>query len=225
MYGKVYSQIFDGTLHGKIHATAVFMAMIAIADVDGGVDRTAESIAAITGWPLEFVLKGIDELQQPDPRSRTPDHDGRRIIPLRPHTDWGWRIVNYLKYREIRDDNARREYQREWVKNKRASTKHKSTVDSVDSRLSKSTNAEVEEEERAPSASVPGLDQQAWDLWMQYRREIKKALKPVSIPSAQRAMAALGAGQMAAVEHTKANGWTGLRAPESVKTKARGMVV
>lgn len=221
MFGKVYSQIFDGTLHGNLEGTAVFMAMIALADCDGTVDLTLTALTNRTGWPADFIQRGISHLEAIDPHSRTPDEEGRRIVRLRENTDWGWRIVNYLKYRQIRDESSRREYMREYMRTYRG----KQDVNSGKQRKHKLANAEAEEEKKAPSASVPGLDQQAWNLWMEYRREIKKPLKPVSLPAAQRAMAALGEVQMAAVEHTKANGWTGLRAPEKAHSKTRGLVV
>jgi len=62
---------------------------------------------------------------------------------------------------------------------------------------------------RAP-ATPDGLDLVAWDRWLSYRKGIGKAIKPPSVEAAQRAMAALGAGQAAAVEHSIANGWQGL---------------
>ncbi len=68
----------------------------------------------------------------------------------------------------------------------------------------------------------PGLDLSAWDRWTKYRHGIRKPLREVSIPAAQREMAALGEDQAAAVEHTIAKGWTGLRAPDKPKLKPEG---
>ena len=63
---------------------------------------THEAIARRTNVPLEIVRRAFGELEKPDPRSRNPDHEGRRIKGLDEHRDWGWVIVNYVKYREIR---------------------------------------------------------------------------------------------------------------------------
>lgn len=142
MYGKVFAQIFDGTLHGHLEATAVFMAMIAIADQDGVVNLTFTALTSRTGWPAEFVRKGIEHLEQADPESRTPDEDGRRIVRLRDNTSWGWRITNYAKYREIRDENSRRKYMREYMRNRR----RKPDVNSVNSGKPQLAKAEVEAE-------------------------------------------------------------------------------
>ena len=50
--------------------------------------------------PLDIVIDRLAKLESPDLTSRTPDHEGRRIIRLDPHRDWGWQIVNFTKYRE-----------------------------------------------------------------------------------------------------------------------------
>jgi hypothetical protein len=51
----------------------------------------------------------IDKLCGPDPYSRTTDHDGRRVMAV----DGGWKVLNYLKYRERRDPEKRRQQNRE----------------------------------------------------------------------------------------------------------------
>ena len=62
----------------------------------------------------------------------------------------------------------------------------------------------------AEPAPPPGLDPAAWKRWRDYRREIRKPLKPVSLPAAQRELAAFGCDQSAVVEQSIANGWQGL---------------
>ncbi len=56
----------------------------------------------------------------------------------------------------------------------------------------------------------PGLDLNAWKQWEEYRRQIRKPLKPVSIPAAQQSLAAFGSDQVAVVTQSIANGWQGL---------------
>src|SRR5207247_2600082 len=55
----------------------------------------------------------LAKLGSPDPLSRTPDEDGRRIVPLDEGREWGWRLVNYMRYRLIRDQEGRRQQGRE----------------------------------------------------------------------------------------------------------------
>ena len=89
-------------------------------DADGVVDMTLESMAGRTGWPVEFIRKGIEELEQPDQQSRTPAADGRRILPLDNHRNWGWTITNYSEYREKGRSDERRAYYREAKRKQRA---------------------------------------------------------------------------------------------------------
>ena len=60
------------------------------------------------------------ELGRPDPKSRSPGHEGRRIISVDSHRDWGWIIVNYVHYRAIRDEESRRAYNRDAKRKERA---------------------------------------------------------------------------------------------------------
>jgi hypothetical protein len=57
---------------------------------------------------------------------------------------------------------------------------------------------------------LAGVDPAAWKTWLAYRVEIRKPLKQVSMPAAQRTLAAFGSNQMAVVQQSIANGWQGL---------------
>ena len=59
------------------------------------------------------------ELLKPDPVSRSKQADGRRIVPLDSHRDWGWIIVNYQHYRGLMDEEARKSYFRDAKKRQR----------------------------------------------------------------------------------------------------------
>lgn len=63
---------------------------------------------------------------------------------------------------------------------------------------------------QAKAEMPPGLDVSAWARWVEYRKELRKPLKQVSIPAAQKALAAYGSQQAAVVEQSIANGWSGL---------------
>ena len=76
------------------------------------------------------------------------------------------------------------------------------------------TREEKRREEKEPNGSLPpapeGLDLQAWDRWQEYRRQIKKPIKPASAALAMKSLAGYGANQAAVVEQSIANGWQGL---------------
>lgn len=112
MYGKIFGTIYNGTLYGHWEAIVTFQQFIVLADADGIVDMTPQAICAATSIPREIIEKGISKLSEPDPYSRTPGEDGRRIVCIDEHRPWGWQIVNYLKYRDLKDSDDVREQNR-----------------------------------------------------------------------------------------------------------------
>lgn len=57
---------------------------------------------------------------------------------------------------------------------------------------------------------IEGLDVDAWERWLDYRKEIKKPIKVASMQSAMKAFVKHGSNQAQVVEQSIANGWTGL---------------
>src|SRR5690606_9006252 len=100
MFAKIFEQIYDSSIAEDWKTRVVFQDMLILADKDGIVDKTPAAIARRTNLPLEIVMEALPKLEAPDQSSRTPDLDGRRIVRLDDHRDWGWRIVNFTKYRE-----------------------------------------------------------------------------------------------------------------------------
>lgn len=162
MYAKVFTQIYDGTLctKGPWEALVTFQQLLVLADLEGNVDMTAPAISRRTTIPLNIITKGINALLQPDPESRTPDEEGRRILPLSEDRNWGWRIVNYNRYRELKKEEDRREYHRNyWNKRKE---KPPLNTDSTplnntqqDSTHSTHTEAEAEANAKALKTNTP----------------------------------------------------------------------
>lgn len=212
MYGKVFASMYEGTLYGHWEAIVAFQQMIVLCDADGVVDMTPHAIAARTSIPLDIIQRGIEILEKPDEYSRTPGEEGRRIVRLDEHRPWGWSIVNYLQYRNLKDTDAVREQNRERQRRHREKSSNASsrsvTPVTACNASSRHTEAEVntEAEEKIPL----GLDPRAWESWIRYRIEIRKPLKPASIPAAQRKLAAFGTDQFAVVEQSIAEGYQGL---------------
>lgn len=98
MYGKIFQQIYDGSLRSDPMVRLVFMDMVILADRDGIVDMTHEAISARTNVALDDVCAAINQLENPDPRSRSPKENGARIKRLDDHRDWGWQLINYEYY-------------------------------------------------------------------------------------------------------------------------------
>lgn len=96
---KVYTAILDSSIAKHCRTRHVFEDLLKLAKPDGTVDMTLDAICRRTGEDLSVLTAAIAELCEPDPNSRTPDFEGRRLIPLagRP---FGWWIVNYRSYVE-----------------------------------------------------------------------------------------------------------------------------
>lgn len=174
-FSKVFSTMWGGSLYGRFEASAVFMVLLSLCNRDGVVDMTPEAIAGQTGWPIEVIRKGIAELESVDPRSRTPDHDGRRILKLDDHRDWGWRITNYVKYRDQLRAAERREYLRQAKERERAS-KRSTPVNSVNNvnQCQPIAEADAEADKNNTSADA-SLFASFWSSWPSNPRKQAKS--------------------------------------------------
>lgn len=130
MYAKVFTQIFDSSIADNWKHRHVFEDLLKLCDRDGVLDMTPEAIAARTRLPLDMVNEAIEALSSPDPRSRTRDYEGRRLIPLdsldslESKRGWGWLIVNYAKYREMKTQFDKGAYMAEYMQKYRAKSKN-----------------------------------------------------------------------------------------------------
>jgi hypothetical protein len=92
------------------------------------------------------------------------------------------------------------------------------------SACSEERREETEESAGKPAfdpSLVPGLDPEAWRLWVEHRRAIKKPIKPHSIPDAAEQLAKLGRQQLHEVKRARAGGWQGLH-PDDKKPPVKG---
>ena len=177
MYAKIFSQIYDGTLctTGPWEALVTFQQLLILADQEGSVDMTIPAIARRTTIPREILERGIEALLQPDPESRTPTEDGRRIVPLADGRSWGWRVVNYAMYRQIKREEDRREYHREyWHKRKLKDSTQ--TQQPQPNQPIAYTEAKAEKYIRAPKApaATPAGFAEFWSAWPNTERKANK---------------------------------------------------
>lgn len=207
MYVKLFASIYQGTLRGKSHSLLVFTNLLAHCDKTGDVDMHPRAIADEVGLTVDEVTAALAELEAPDPESRSPEENGRRIIRLDDHRAWGWRVVNYVKYRAIRDEADRREQNRMAQAAWRERNKpRKPASASVSQRKPESAQAEAEAEakereevvergvqrgeiaparKRAVAPSCPSeVDQQVWSDWLALRKAKKAPVTATVVRSA-----------------------------------------
>lgn len=102
-FAKLDSGIVDSTLWMKPHdALRVWIALLAKSDSYGVVRIAAPALAHQCFLKPERLAQIMSEFCSPDPDSRTPDHDGRRLQAI----EGGWLILNYLRYRDMMQRKA-----------------------------------------------------------------------------------------------------------------------
>ena len=112
--------MYDGTLRADWKALITLQQMIVLCDPHGVVDMTPHAIHGRTGIPLDIIEHGISILESPDPHSRSTELDGRRIVRLEDSRQWGWRVVNYLYYRNLASAEDKRSKDKARVAERRA---------------------------------------------------------------------------------------------------------
>jgi hypothetical protein len=215
-YTPIFDSVFQGSLCGKWPDIGIWALMLAMQDKNGEIDAHPSYIAMVTGCPVEQVEQCIRRFCEPDPSSRTPDEDGRRLIPI-PGRGFGWTVVNHRKYREKARkssfDAARVADGRNAERMKTRADPRSPAQTRRDPPSDSDANTNTNSKKGAAAPFIEGLDPKAWEAWTEYRKAIGKAIKPASVNAAAKAMAALGAGQASAVQHSIANSYTGLFAP------------
>lgn len=91
------------------HATVrLWITLLAMADRNGYVGASLPGLAARARITVPEAEAGMAKFMAPDPYSRSPDHEGRRVELA----DRGWRLLNHARFRAARDEDARREWDR-----------------------------------------------------------------------------------------------------------------
>jgi hypothetical protein len=169
MFAKVFGQIFDSSVAEDYLVRLVFEDFLVLADKLGVVDMTPQAVSRRTNVPLEIVQRGILVLSSPDPESRSQGEEGRRLVPIDSHRSWGWQIVNYEHYRNLRDEEARRAYfrdaKREQRSKKCAESPAVSNVVKDSPKNSTQAEAEAEAEEKQKPTSVSPTPADIISIW------------------------------------------------------------
>ena len=103
-YTKLFSSIVTSTIWVESDRTRiVWITMLAMADRNGEIQASIPGLARLAGVPIPDCEEALAKFIAPDPYSRTPDDEGRRIEKI----EGGWALLNHAKYREMasRDDS------------------------------------------------------------------------------------------------------------------------
>ncbi len=89
--------------------------MLAMADKYGHVQASVPGLADRARVTIEKTVDALRTLSAPDEWSRSKENEGRRIEEI----GGGWNLLNYVKYRRIRDEEERKEYMRQYMRKRR----------------------------------------------------------------------------------------------------------
>ena len=117
-FTKLHTTILDSSLwEAPWPIKGVWITMLAMADCQGEIMTSLPGLARRATVSVEDCERAINVFLSPDPFSRTPDSEGRRIEAV----TGGWRLLNYLHYRMKGDPEDRRRQNREAQQRHRAS--------------------------------------------------------------------------------------------------------
>jgi hypothetical protein len=173
-----FTKLFENILESSVWMAPddffrAWIALLAKCGPDGIARISATWISEKCHVSIDRAREILDEMQQPDPDSRSTNDDGRRIERI----DGGYLLLNYQKYREMRDDSQRREYMRNYIKEYRDEGKDKARpVNSGKQRVNsgKPRLAQAEAEAEAEADKRQSV-KQAFDLfWLRTPRKVGK---------------------------------------------------
>jgi ABC-type amino acid transport substrate-binding protein len=117
MYGKFFSSTFTGSMFGVGTDIFALWGYVIANTVNSTVELNPQLLAVVLGSTPEKIEAAIQYLCQPDPRSRNSDQDGKRLIK---QGQFQYYVVSHQQYREMRNEDERREYNRVKMQESRA---------------------------------------------------------------------------------------------------------
>lgn len=109
-YTPLFASIVRSSIWDEDAKTCkVWVTMLALADIDGIVEGALTGLAHEARVSKQECATALRILEAPDPDSKNPDNEGRRIQK----TEGGWLVLNHAKYRhQARKRSA--DYYRKW---------------------------------------------------------------------------------------------------------------
>lgn len=169
-FTKLFSSITESTVWCEPdHVRLLWITMLAMSDRNGRVWGSIPGLANRARIPVEAARDAIARFLSPDPDSRTPDNEGRRIEAI----DGGWRLLNHEKYRALRDEESIKESKRKYINKRREEERKAGSVENVDrSRDNAEAYTEAEavktsSRTKSATAPAPGLEvrRKTWEAY------------------------------------------------------------
>lgn len=191
-FTKLFTSITESSVWvADDHTRLMWITMLAMADKYGRVFGSIPGLANRARVPLEGAEKAIKAFLSPDPYSRTKDHEGKRIEEI----DGGWRLLNHSKYRQMRDDEHRREQNRIYKQRSRKKSAESANVShgQPTGQPIAESDTDTEAYTKSDPLEVSRLrDDKTVNAVRVYEAYPKKAGKPKALQSIQKAIGEFG---------------------------------
>lgn len=160
-YVKIFSEIVESSIWDEPPETCkVWITLLALCDQDGYIRGSPGWLAGKARVPIEACREALNKFMAPDPSSRTPDNDGRRIEML----EDGWLVLNYLNFRDRLSADPKAVATRERVRKHRerynALRNAESVTSAASASLSASSSASSKRGDARGECRIP-----SWNEW------------------------------------------------------------
>jgi len=198
-FTKLFSSITESTVWCEDSDTrVVWITMLAMSNKNGFVFGSEPGLASRAKVSLEATIAALDKFQKPDKYSRSKEHEGRRIEVV----DGGWRLLNYLKHRSIRDEEERKEYMKAYMRDYRKQSVN--NVSKVSRRKPPLAQAEAEAE-AVKSKPSPSAVEEIYELYP------KKVGKRIALKSIEAAIKRVVNGEYKNVKRSETEAIAGIK--------------
>ena len=225
-YTKLFSTITESTIWCEDSDTrVVWITMLAMCDKNGEVPASIPGLAKTAMVSLEKTELALEKFMQPDKYSRTKDFEGRRIEEIQ----GGWLLLNHATYRAKRQDEHRKDYRANWMREKRLSQREQKNEQSEPQCTNTDTDTDTDtkktkEAPKSKEVAALGVDLGLWREYLKTRNKLKA-------PNTDRALNTLlnkitklrdeghNPGQL--IEEANERGWKSVFAPQSNQQGAK----
>jgi hypothetical protein len=107
MWTPLWNEIVTSSIWEEdVVVRVVWITMLAVKDRNGYVSGSVSSMARIANVDPEDCARAVKLLESPDKRNPNQPNQGRRIQPV----EKGWVVINHAKYRDMIQEEYRRNY-------------------------------------------------------------------------------------------------------------------
>lgn len=172
-YGKVFESLYTGSMVGAgLSMFALWPYCIANAKPPGTIELNPVILATVFGCTVAEVEEAIEKLCQPDPKSRSKEFEGRRLVK---EGEFLYMIPTWPKYNAIRNEIERRAQNREAQKRWRDRKQSKPRVSNGETSKPPSAHGDVDVDREA-DGTPPSVESTSFDrFYSAYDKKVDRA--------------------------------------------------